>query len=477
MDFGKVFLGSTQPDHRRFVTSALAYLRTSGYERAVIPCCGQFTLVKAAIAAGFPRENISAGDISLFSSLLGYYYSGKPLSELPFTIKSPRLKAEYESCGTDTDRLALLILWIKLTQYRDIQFEQRFADDLIANADAHKAGMAATLETAREHYKGVVYRIEDLRDAARHDDPATVIVLNPPAYPKGYTKLFKGVESIIDYTWPVEEFNVRKEYRTFYESLKAIQSCVFVYRAGNIDGYPSEDAVFANERGPGRIDYWLCTKPETLAGFSHNRVVKFKPARSLKPYRKLHIFSDGDELTPESRVRFIVIKEEQALYYRDLWAHRLGDTKAEVYVICLLDEKVFAVVGFHGQALRLGMSTSVFESFGFGCPHSFYYNTTRLLMYFITTKEFGRWLHTHMSRRNRIYRMVGLKTTCLSKYRKVKLNNGILPVTHREKIIKGPNTDMYRIVYEVPWYDRTYADCIKLYLDEQKTKEADNGAQ
>jgi len=66
--------------------------------------------------------------------------------------------------------------------------------------------------------------------------------------------------------------------------------------------------------------------------------------------------------------------------------------------------------------------------------------------------------------------MKGLKTTCLSKYRKVKLNNGILPVTFREKLKKGQFADMYRIVYQVDWYDRTYADCINLYLKEQERK-------
>jgi len=63
--------------------------------------------------------------------------------------------------------------------------------------------------------------------------------------------------------------------------------------------------------------------------------------------------------------------------------------------------------------------------------------------------------------------MTGLKTTRLSKYRKVKLNNGLLNIILREKM---PN-DMYRLIYETDFYDRTFKECLELYLEEQETKE------
>ena len=33
-----------------------------------------------------------------------------------------------------------------------------------------------------------------------------------------------------------------------------------------------------------------------------------------------------------------------------------------------------------------------------------------------------------------------------------------------------PN-DMYRLIYETDFYDRTFKECLELYLEEQETKE------
>jgi hypothetical protein len=198
--------------------------------------------------------------------------------------------------------------------------------------------------------------------------------------------------------------------------------------------------------------------------------VKLCPPHPGRPYQRIRMFSDADEIAPGSVVRFFVVREEHALYYRDLLAHRLGDTAAEIYTLCTIDGKMFSVAGFHAQKLRIGQENHVAENFGFTVRLARYPDANRLLMYFITCREFAAFLNAHMTHKNRTYEMRGLKTTCLSKYRKVKLNNGILPVTSREKLTKGAFTDMYRIVYQVDWYDRTYADCIALYLAEQRTK-------
>jgi hypothetical protein len=471
MDFGKVFLGSTPADHRRFITAALAHLHSHGARRVIVPCCGQFTLVKCAITAGFDKKDILASDVSLFSSLLGYYYAGRPLSELPFTIKPGRLAEEYERCDSDASRLALLLLYMKLSQLRtDRDFERRYADDLTGNAGEHTSRMRQALETFREFYSGITYGIEDLRKVTEHDGPDTVILLNPPAYAGGYTKMFKKIGEVIDFRVQIDEWNARKEYRAFYDSLKGMSAPCFIYRCNDTAGFDPRDVVFANEAGPKRVDYWLCTKPEVLQGWTHTGSVKLKPSHPSRPYHHVPMFSDADTLTVDSEVRFAVVKEEPALYYRDLLAHRLGDTKAELYVLCLIGGKMFSVAGFHSQKLRIGQENYIAETFGFTVRLERYPDANRLLMYLITCEEFSRFLQSHMTHKNRTYEMRGLKTTCLSKYRKVKRNNGILPVIFREKLAKGAFADMYRIVHQVDWYRRSYTDCIRLYLGEQEKK-------
>jgi hypothetical protein len=53
------------------------------------------------------------------------------------------------------------------------------------------------------------------------------------------------------------------------------------------------------------------------------------------------------------------------------------------------------------------------------------------------------------------------KTTCLTKYRKSKLNNNLLTLTGREKMENGT----YKLTYEQPFYeDRDYKKCLELFL-------------
>ena len=53
------------------------------------------------------------------------------------------------------------------------------------------------------------------------------------------------------------------------------------------------------------------------------------------------------------------------------------------------------------------------------------------------------------------------KTVCLAKYRKVKLNNGLLDVVDRERLPSGT----YKITYETPFHPGEVQDMLPAYLD------------
>ena len=230
--------------------------------------------------------------------------------------------------------------------------------------------------------------------------------------------------------------------------------------------------MFAKEYSPERYDYWIITKPEVLEGFDKTKGIAHKTTKALNNYKNIKIFTEDDEITNESVVKFVKIDEQTALYYRDLWAHRLGTVKSESYYLVTLDDKAFSVVGFHSSAMLRLETDKVFEVFGFTAPHSKYPNLNRLLMFLITCEAVRPVLASSISRINRVYTFNGLKTTCLAKYRDVKLNKGILKRLSREKMPNG----MYKIQYETDFHKRSFADCIKLYLeelDERKRKDAE----
>jgi hypothetical protein len=174
-----------------------------------------------------------------------------------------------------------------------------------------------------------------------------------------------------------------------------------------------------------------------------------------------------DELTPATKVQVHAVDQKHALYYRDLWAHRLGNTKADQYYLLLLDGKVFGTVGFNTSDMFRMRDRWVFEQFGFSAPSRRYLNINRLLMYLITCEDMRTVLPATISKANRLYRMDGFKTTCLAKYRHVKLNSGLLKKVGCEKLPNG----LYRIQYYTEFRPQTFSEALQAYLTEWTTKQ------
>jgi len=157
------------------------------------------------------------------------------------------------------------------------------------------------------------------------------------------------------------------------------------------------------------------------------------------------------------------------MYYRDLFAHKLGNTKAEHYYLMLIDGKIYSVCGFHTTKLFSMQSTRIFENFGFSVPLKNNPHSNRLLMMMITSKDFGEVIKKTTSGVNRIYNLKGLRTTCLSKYRTIKTHRGILNRESRELIPAGsPNAGMYHIVADADFHNHTFKETLKWFVDEQK---------
>ena len=91
----------------------------------------------------------SESDISLFSSLLGYLFAGKPIDDLNFTIQEP-YRSDYEDLADETDRVAY-IMW--LLWYWHFNF------DLINNLFCCDKGFRTTLFLP---LKGATYQLVDV---------------------------------------------------------------------------------------------------------------------------------------------------------------------------------------------------------------------------------------------------------------------------------------------------------------------------
>ncbi len=468
MQFNKVFFGDTPSNQRKYIAAVFRFLKDK-YPKLILPACGQFSLAKCAIEAGYEKKNIFASDISLYSSLLGYLYSGKPVEDLKFVLAED-YRDRYAKCGSDIEKAAHLV-WIMKTKQINTKvfYEKLVFDDLTGRMEFHIKNIAEKLERFRTYYSGINYEIADMREILTiAQAPDVLVVVNPPVFRNGYTKMF-NFENAILWGSGVPEFDFKREYRPVYEQTRAMPTPYLWYRFRSVEGFEASEVIYCKEYDIDKRDYWLLTKPDELKDFKYQYMADFMTEMGVKAY-SAPIFTNEDELTYDSKISFVSVTEQQAMYYRDLFAHKLGNTSAEQYYLMLIDGKIFATVGFMTSKLFRLQSDRIFENYGFSAPVKNLPRANRLLMLAITCKDFTKFIYDNASRINRIYRLKGLRTTCLSKYRKVKLNNGILKVLKCEKIPEGKsNGGMYKILYDTEFHDLTFADVVKKFLDEEKS--------
>src|SRR3989338_3989211 len=458
MQLNKIFLGHTPADQRKFITAVFSFFKDR-YPKLIIPAVGMYSLAKAAISAGYQKENIKTSDISLFSALLGHLFSRKPISEIKFEV-AEEYRADYEKIADDVGRVGYLLWLMKVAQMSKIHYRRMLFDDLLENRERHIVTLTNQITKLRDCFSGIQYETKDLRDEFIERDLDTLLVINPPVFKRGYEKMF-DFKGFIEYESDVEEFGFKKEYLALYEKSKELSYPAIWYRFRNASGFNPEEIIFAKEYAVGKQDFWLITKPQALTTFPHRaHIDRFKP-KNLRPYH-LPTFGEKDSIGEHSVVRFVSVPAEVALYYRDLFAHRLGNTGAEHFYLLLVDDKVFSTCGFTTSKLFRLQTDYVFENFGFSVSLKKYPQSNRLLMMVLTSKEFGNVIHRTASNKNRIYNLTGMKTTCISKYRSIKTHQGILERINRETMQNG----LYKIQAETKWHDRDFKETLRIWVEE-----------
>src|SRR2546430_10957204 len=116
--------------------------------------------------------------------------------------------------------------------------------------------------------------------------------------------------------------------------------------------------------------------------------------------RKLPI-CDDHEITPASKFHVILVGLPTALYYRDLFVHRLGATTADRGFLLLVDGQVMTAFGIFVQDFLQFRTRYLPEMFGITRSSSRYHRLGKLFMLLLTSGEMKKrlcdilklWLH------------------------------------------------------------------------------------
>ena len=460
----KIFYGITPSEHRKILRS-LFENEIKNRPNIAITTCGEFHLVKTAIEAGIKPTNIYASDISLYSSVLGYFFSGKKMASLKIKLREDYQEL-YDKQIDEVHRASCILIIMKLQQFKEkVYYEAQIKKEINDNKQEYIDRMVKRLEKSKEVFKGIHYEIKDLRDELVNEkyDKKWILTCDPPMYSGDYQKMFDFGDALV---WDngIKEFDLKEEYKNLFNLSRKQKYLGLWLKYKELDEMEQKYVFYVIESKK-KYDYWLTTKPQELKQFIYNNLIKYKKPDDFSGVKRFKLLNDEDELKPTSEVRFVNVDRDTALYYRDLLVHRLGTVDAQHYFLILINGKLFSVVGINTGDVTKLRATRAYQIFGMTVVLNKYRKTTRLMMYFLTSIELKKVLIRVMSNnKNRIYDLAGIKSTSFTRFGRDKTNANLLKKVSKEKQKDG----LYKIQYESDFYHRNFQQSLSAYLEEQK---------
>jgi hypothetical protein len=448
-----LFLGVTPTGARNYVADKVASLDKPFFNA----CAGRFSVVEAAIKAGFAPQNVFASDIGLFSSIIGYLADpSKKLEDLGIRILDPTL--EPNGIADELDFAAHVMLILKLNQMKQTNLRGLYLrEELLSSWNRSRDAMRQQLETLVNAISGLHFEIEDVwkvvEQVAEQD---VTFYASVPHYARGYTKMFAAP----NLKWnelSIPEFDP-KTFPVLLEKLGQAKCYAFLCRRcewteeipapwKKVFGKPDEKRalwIIANRS--------MDARAENKTGYGE--------------IRKLPIYDDH-EITPASKFHVIMVGLPTALYYRDLFVHRLGATTADRGFLLLVDGQVMTAFGIFIQDFLQFRMQYLPEMFGITRSSRRYHRLGKLFMLLLTSGEMKKrlcdilklWLHEPR----------GIQTTSITVHEEGKTDRSALKVVSREKLEDG----RFRIIYRADFRTDSFADVVADWLKRHGQRRRD----
>ena len=446
MPVGQIFQGVMTAPCRDFIAECIIRNKP---DIVYMPCAGRFGSAQAYVNHGGTAEKLFSSDICLFSSMLGYIFdptkSVKSLKIENNSLIQPRNDSEIEI-------VAAAMLAIKYGQIAQTsQYGMNLRREILANQKSYIDGLKSKIDELVLKMNGSHYDIVDLWDVIKEaaQNPQACLFVNVPTYKGGYEKMF--CNSGITWNEPsINQFNPDM-YEEIIRILSDADCRAYVYSQKNLDKIPETwQTIYAQPYSIDRTDYVVCNKREEKT---------YAVASLRKPYKIYPIYDDED-IAEDTKIEFVQVDKETALYYRDLFVHKLGTTSAERCFLMLINGKVNAALGLSMRDVFTLKSEYVGEVFGISRSSQKYKRLGKLFMLCLTSGEFKSFVERKYQLG--IREIKGIKTSSLTTFWEGKTDRSVMKLTFREQQKDGT----FRVIYQGDFRNDTYADCIKLWLNK-----------
>ena len=240
-----------------------------------------------------------------------------------------------------------------------------------------------------------------------------------------------------------------KEYEALVNKMLDSDATVVVYSQKRVK-IENANIIYAQYMGGGRTDYIISNKQFVGYAKSENKANKIA----------IYPIYNEEEITPDSKVEMLEVDKETCLYYRDLFVHKLGTTKAECYYLMLIDGRVVTAFGLHRRDFFSAKSNYIGEVFGISVSSVRYKRLGKLFMMCLTSGEFKKYLMSRMLMGARTLK--GIKTSSKTSHWEGKTDRGVMKLVKREQ----QNNGTFLVVYQGYFRPDTYSDCVNRWLKQ-----------
>jgi hypothetical protein len=453
------FAQSTVPaKHRDYLFRHLQALKHR-YSRVIIPHVGNFEMAQMCMEAGFSARGLIASDIFLYPAVVGKFVNDEPLDDLAIRFLDPWMKKYLDPTKADDVLLGMKIAQIPETNY----YYKKIVQEIKNNKGEYLLFFRNQLEGLKSRLYGMVYEGKDFLSAIKAglDDETAMMWINPPKFGTEFLKLAKFNEKL---DWKGVAFDkfkpIEQVPRIIEASLKA--KALIVLRPHFLVAQElSDNLVHAVHLKPKVVDYLFCNRPE-----------EFTKECQLRALSDVHpapwaMMPDDYEIPVDAKISLHCVDRAIGLYYRDLFAHKLGAVRTEKYYLGLINQYIFCVFGLHAAKFQFRHQSGINETFGFCVPSKRHKRLNKLFMMamvcgdgkkqFLKDKVWSEQLECE-----------GIRTVCLSTYPELKINRGVMKLVHRSKVKDGAYS--YKLHYYADFNKKTFGEVLREFLKNHGDK-------
>ena len=467
-DPGAFFLATLLAPEQKLVKNLLQAAKEAGYTRVVEPCAGAFAMTHLAKQAGYSSKNIEASDVTLFSSVMGYALSGKPLDEL--NIKAKDFTKEEMS---DPATVMYAIMYYRTANMVRNDYTYELLRDIEKKRDDYINSLREQVKRAQEVAGGIAYEPLCMWKHMERvmDDQHTILIINPPTYKAGFEKYYDTGGMI---TWNEPDyaiFDPQTGYKELYDKYGDAKALFLVYE----EDEPKKSAgepVFARYGVRNGVNVYLTSnRPDEVEKLLNGKTIS-RPNESKVEKLNCSIMPVDYEITPDSKVEVMQIESNKAQYYRRLWTHGFVGSRAPINMAIFVDGMIAGVFGYDKAALTMGafgtrVSDSVFLMYGMQVQ-STKYRLSRLVTMIAQNRDNVMGICDDLEKE----KAKTLKTVQQTKYPVAKEMRGLMKLTERVENDRFG----YKLTYVSDFKDRTMRETVEEFLrrEEQWKKSRKN---